>query len=32
LLTDQQTMQALDRWLEMTRSETAVVYREGAFK
>jgi hypothetical protein len=32
LLTDQQTMQALDRWLEMTRSETAVVYREGAFQ
>ncbi len=32
LLTDQQTMQALDRWLEMARSETTVVYREGAFK
>ncbi len=32
LLTDQQTMQALDRWLDMTRSEAAIVYREGAFK
>jgi len=32
LLTDQQTMQALDRWLEMARSEAAIVYREGAFK
>jgi len=32
LLTDQQTMQALDRWLEMARSEIAIVYREGAFK
>jgi len=32
LLTDQQTMQALDRWLEMARSEVAIVYREGAFK
>ena len=32
LLTDQQTMQALDRWLEMSRGETAIIYREGAFK
>ena len=32
LLADQQTMQALDRWLGMTRSETAIVYREGVFK
>ena len=32
LLTDQQTMQALDRWLEMARGEVAIVYREGAFK
>jgi hypothetical protein len=32
LLTNQQTMQALDRWLEMARSETAIVYHEGAFQ
>lgn len=32
LLTDQQTMQALDRWLDMTRGEAAIVYREGAFQ
>lgn len=32
LLTNQQTMQALDRWLEMSRSETAIAYREGAFQ
>ena len=32
LLINQQTMQALDRWLEMARSETAIVYREGAFQ
>ena len=32
LLTDQQTMQALDRWLEMARSEAVILYREGAFK
>jgi hypothetical protein len=32
LLTDQQTMQALDRWLDMMRADTAIVYREGAFK
>jgi len=32
LLTDQQTMQALDLWLTMARSEAAIVYREGAFK
>jgi hypothetical protein len=32
LLTDQETMQALDRWLSMTRGETAIVFREEAFK
>ncbi len=32
LLTNQQTMQALDRWLEIRRGETAIVYREGAFQ
>ena len=32
LLTDQQTMQALDRWLGMTRSETQILYREAVFK
>jgi len=32
LLTDQQTMQALDRWLAMTRSDTAILFREAAFK
>ncbi|MDP9114129.1 MAG: hypothetical protein M3O20_10665 [Acidobacteriota bacterium] len=32
LLTNQQTMQALDRWLEMSRGETAIIYREGAFE
>jgi len=32
LLTEQQTMQALDRWLSMARAETAIVYREAAFK
>jgi hypothetical protein len=32
LLTNQQTMQALDRWLEMSRSEAAIVYREVAFQ
>jgi hypothetical protein len=32
LLTEQQTMQALDRWLGTTRGETAIVYREAAFK
>ena len=32
LLTNQQIMQALDRWLEMSRGETAIVYREGAFQ
>ena len=32
LLTDQQTMQALDRWLSTARGETAVVYHEAAFK
>ena len=32
LLTDQQTMQALDRWLSTARGDTAVVYHEAAFK
>jgi hypothetical protein len=32
LLTEQQTMQALDRWLSMARSETALIYHEAAFK
>jgi hypothetical protein len=32
LLTEQQTMQALDRWLSMARGDTAIVYREAAFK
>jgi hypothetical protein len=32
LLTDQQAMQALDRWLDMTRSETPILYREAVFK
>jgi hypothetical protein len=32
LLTEQQTMQALDRWLSIARGETAVVYHEAAFK
>jgi hypothetical protein len=32
LLTEQQTMQALDRWLSMARGEIAIVYREAAFK
>ncbi|MDP8989355.1 MAG: hypothetical protein M3N41_04650 [Acidobacteriota bacterium] len=32
LLTDQQTMQALDLWLDMSRGETVIVYHEGAFK
>jgi hypothetical protein len=32
LLTEQQTMQALDRWLSTARGETAVVYHEAAFK
>ena len=32
LLTDQQTMQALDRWLGMTRSDTAILYREAVFQ
>lgn len=32
LLTEQQTMQALDRWLSMARGETAIVYHEAAFK
>jgi hypothetical protein len=32
LLTEQQTMQALDRWLSTARSETPVVYHEAVFK
>ena len=32
LLTEQQTMQALDRWLTMARGETSIVYHEAAFK
>jgi hypothetical protein len=32
VLTDQQTMQALDRWLGMTRSDTAIFYREAVFQ
>jgi hypothetical protein len=32
LLTERQTMQALDRWLSMARGETAIVYHEAAFK
>jgi hypothetical protein len=32
LLTEQQTMQALDRWLSATRGETSIVYHEAAFK
>jgi hypothetical protein len=32
LLTEQQTMQALDRWLGTTRGETPIIYHEAAFK
>jgi hypothetical protein len=32
LLTDQQTMQALDRWLGAARNETAILYRDPVFK
>jgi len=32
LLTDQRVMQALDRWLGMTRTETQILYRDAAFK
>ena len=32
LLTDQQTMQSLDDWLKMMRSEIAIVYRDAVFK
>ena len=32
LLTDQQTMQSLDGWLGMTRSETQILYHEAVFK
>jgi hypothetical protein len=31
LLTDQQVMQSLDRWLSMTRGETQIVYRDAVF-
>ena len=32
LLTEQQTMQVLDRWLSMARGETAIAYHAAAFK
>jgi hypothetical protein len=32
LLTDQQTMQALDRWIGTARKETAILYRDPVFK
>ena len=32
LLTEQQTMQALDRWLSMIRGETSITYHRAAFK
>jgi hypothetical protein len=32
LLTEEQTMQALDRWLSMARSETKIVFHEAAFQ
>lgn len=32
LLGEQQTMQALDRWLTTVRGDTAIVYHEAAFK
>jgi len=32
LLTEQQTMQALDRWLTTARNETPIVYRVAVFK
>jgi hypothetical protein len=32
LLTEQQTMQALDRWLSTARTDKAIVYHEAAFK
>ena len=32
LLTEQQTMQALDRWLGVARGETSIVFHEAAFK
>jgi hypothetical protein len=32
LLTDQQVMQSLDRWLGMTRSETQILYRDAVFR
>lgn len=32
LLTEQQTMLALDRWLSMARGERAIVYHEAAFR
>jgi len=32
LLTEQQTMQVLDRWLKTARGETAIIYHEAAFQ
>jgi len=32
LLTEQQTMQALDRWLSAARGETSIIYHQAAFK
>jgi len=32
LLTEEQTLQALDRWLGIVRGETAIVFHEAAFK
>ena len=32
LLTEEQTMQALDRWLSTARGETSIVFHEAAFK
>jgi hypothetical protein len=32
LLTEEQTMQALDRWLSIARSETKIVFHEAAFQ
>jgi len=32
LLTDQRTMQALDRWLGVARNERQILYRDAAFK
>jgi hypothetical protein len=32
LLTEEQTMQALDRWLSTARGETSIVFHEAAFQ